>query len=198
MRKGLENYPTASSLASQLLALLASYGYFHTFRLVFEPCAGSGQLARPMRNVFSEVFTNDIDKRYGSDYTFDAIDSSKWRNVPRTEWVITNPPFSVALPIIKTALVHATVGVAMLLRLTYLEPTSAKSKRSLYPRSKFWEANSDSLRFIMPIGSPRPSFTADGKKDSVTTAWYVWDKGWSWKQEGIACPFQFITDWRNT
>jgi hypothetical protein len=197
-RKGLDNYPTHSSLARELAGLLAAAGYIQTFQLAFEPCAGAGQLARPLRVVFSEVFTNDIDKQYGTDFSFDATDSREWRNVPRIDWVITNPPFSEALPIIENALTHAKIGVAMLLRLSFLEPTSTKNKRLLYPRSTFWESATDQLRFLVPIGSPRPSFSTNGKTDSVTTAWYVWDQGWSWKQAGIACPFQFITDWRKS
>ena len=194
-RRQFDAYPTHSSLARELAGLLASAGYFRTFKLMFEPCAGAGQLARPLRNVFTEVFTNDLDKRYGTDFTFDATDYRAWRSVPKTEWVITNPPFSEALPIVENALIHARVGVAMLLRLTFLEPTSAKNKRVPYPRSTFLEGAADQLRFLVPIGSPRPSFTGNGKRDSVTTAWYVWDKGWSWKQEGITSPFQFITKW---
>ncbi len=197
-RRKLDNYPTESSLARQLLGLLAAAGYHSTFMHAFEPCSGAGQLAQPLRTVFSEVYTNDIDKRYGSDYTFDATIARNWKNAPKTGWVITNPPFVSALPIVENALSHALVGVAMLLRITFLEPTSVESKRAPHPRSKFWEDNTDQLRFIIPIGSPRPSFTTDGKTDSATTAWYVWDKEWSWKMEGITCPFQFITNWKDT
>lgn len=197
-RKALDNYPTHSSLARQLLGLLASAGYFRTFKLAFEPCAGAGQLARPLRNSFTEVFTNDVNRMYGADFHFDATKYRNWRSVPKTEWVITNPPFTNALPIIENSLVHARVGVAMLLRLTYLEPTRKKSPLAPYPRSTFWEDSKDSLRFMIPVGSPRPSFTRDGRKDSVTVAWFVWDKGWSWKQNEIICPFQFITEWKGT
>lgn len=201
-RRKLDDYPTESSLARQLTGVLAAGGYFRTMHECLEPCAGAGRLAGPLTSVFDYVYTNDINKNYDTDWHFDATVyrpdiPNVWSICRRTNWVISNPPFSEALPIVSNALAFAKVGVAMLLRLSFLEPTQKSTSRAKYPRKDFWEVEHDRLRFVVPIGSPRPSFT-DGGTDSVTTAWFIWDKGWSWEYEKMAPPFQFITDWRGT
>src|SRR5258705_309035 len=40
----------------------------------------------------------------------------------RIDWVITNPPFNLAQPMLEHAVRKARVGVAFLLRKTFLEP----------------------------------------------------------------------------
>jgi hypothetical protein len=52
----------------------------------------------------------------------------------------------------------------MLLRLSFLEPTRE--------RGPWLAANPPDLVIVLP----RISFTGDGKTDSVTCAWMIWDK----------------------
>jgi hypothetical protein len=70
--------------------------------------------------------------------------------------------------IIDYGLTVARKGVCLLDRITFLEPTR---KREL-----FLKASSLTNLIIL---SPRPCFRADGKqlKDSVTSAWFVFQKG---------------------
>lgn len=58
----------------------------------------------------------------------------------------------------------AIVGVAMLLRLSYLEPTKDRGH---------WLNDHPPTQMIV---LPRISFTGDGKTDSVTCAWMIWHK----------------------
>jgi len=58
--------------------------------------------------------------------------------------------------------------VAMLLRLSFLEPTA-----KVNPRGP-WLAECPPSRLIV---LPRCSYTGDGRTDSVTTAWMIWLRG---------------------
>ena len=103
------------------------------------------------------------------------------------EWTITNPPFNKALPILKNAW-RCSANVAMLLRITYLEPTKQ--------RAPLLSELADHQVALIPFGSPRPSFTEDGRTDAATVAWFVWQKDWSWKARDIPPPFRYLTNWK--
>lgn len=151
---------------------------------VVECCSGDGKLAAAIRaNMFVRaVTTNDIDgSRAGAaavaaslagrdtyevpHYGLDASRKDTFAIITRErgpiDWVVTNPPFSKAIEIVTAALAYAKV--AMLLRLSFLEPTIA--------REEFLNTCPPSKIHIMP----RTSFTSDGKTDSVTVMWAVWD-----------------------
>ncbi len=143
---------------------------------VYEPCVGTGMLSNPLKKMGLQVITNDMDEDVAADYHYDfLIHFMGLHNyqVPQTDWVITNPPFSLALPMLENALSIAKVGVAFLLRLSFVEPVDTESKRTPYPRAPFFDGASHHIpRGI--IVNPRYSFTENGKTDSVTTAWFVW------------------------
>lgn len=111
------------------------------------------------------VCTNDINPIVCADTCVDVSRSEGWGRFPPVDWVVTNPPFNEAPKIVPLAYEHARVGIAMLLRLSFLEPCHNRSD------------------FICPtpptklIVLPRISFTGDGNVDSVTAAWFVWKKG---------------------
>lgn len=152
----------------------------------FEPCCGQGAISNVLRRANCVVYESDILMQDGQER--DATTPSFWeRHCP--QWVVTNPPFSVAEQILPHAFEAATLGVAFLLRLTYLEPTKN--------RSQWLQEHADRLRFVVPV-NPRPQFRRDARgTDSCTCAWFVWDKTWSWRSRGIECPFVFATGWRS-
>lgn len=131
---------------------------------IYEPCSGDGAIARrlPPGCVLS---TNDVDPRRLADSHADATHADAWRAEPAPEWVITNPPFKCALEIAQRAVAAASAGVALCVRLTFLEPTHA--------RGAWLAANPPSFVQVLP----RSSFTGDGRSDSVTCAWVVWYRG---------------------
>lgn len=168
-------YPTQKRLVDLLLAKVKIEG------TVFEPCAGDGAIARH----FPNCITNDLHPReeIATDFTLNAADPDSWLVFPQCDWVVTNPPFKLASEILPLAFDRASVGVAFLLRLTYLEPTKN--------RGDWLQEHSDSMTHLIPV-SPRPRFRYDTKgSDSVTCAWFVWQKDWSWRDRGIQCPFTF-------
>ncbi len=160
-RRENDFYPTGEGKIGVPWAAQALYSRLPQIHGIAEPCVGTGDLIRGReRHV---LWTNDIDEQRQAGHHFDAADQACWIKMARPEWVVTNPPFNKAHLVLANALGHAVEGVAMLLRLSFLEPTEARARLLVEcpPR-----------RLIV---LPRISFTGDGKTDSVTCAWMVWD-----------------------
>jgi hypothetical protein len=83
---------------------------------------------------------------------------------PPVDWVISNLPFGVAFDIVPHARLHARVGIAMLLRKSWTEPTEERGP---------WLSQNAPHRVI---GLPRHSFRGTGS-DSVASDWHIWIKG---------------------
>ena len=156
MRRELDAYLTPWWVTDVLLERVSVFGH------VCEPCAGMGDIVGPVALAprVTQVSTNDLDPHYDTATHLDATDLAFWRD-QSFDWVVTNPPFLVADKIIPLAVAHAG-NVAMLLRLTYLEPCEGRAT---------WLAQHPPSHLIV---LPRISFTGDGKTDSVTCAWMVW------------------------
>jgi hypothetical protein len=166
MRRHLDQYFTPLSATRVLLKYQPNIS-----GTILEPCVGQGDLAAPLRHL-GRVVTNDIDTAMPADFHQDAALKEFWEWIGRPDWVVSNPPFSCCQPIIAGAFSVARRGVAMLLRLSYLEPCNN--------RADFLSANPPSL-----IVLPRISFTGDGKTDNVTCAWFVWDFSGQQRQVNI-------------
>lgn len=161
MRRDNDFYPTPEWATNILLDHVCCTG-----DLAVECCSGDGAIVKPLeaRGRFKHIITNDIDVAQPSDYHYDAAGGS-WGYAAEADWVISNPPFNVAPAIIPLAYETACWGIAMLLRLSYLEPCK--------DRGPWLTAHPVSTLIILP----RISFTGNGKTDNVTCAWMVWDKG---------------------
>ncbi len=129
---------------------------------VLEPCSGDQAIVRALSSARLAVLTNDINPRRQADHHLDANDGVSWQSFPPVDWVITNPPFSTAFSMLQHAYGHARIGVALYLRISFLEPTLARGP---------WLEMHPLTRLIV---LPRHSFSGDGKTDSVTGAWMVW------------------------
>ncbi|WP_436663579.1 hypothetical protein ACOALA_13645 [Alicyclobacillus acidoterrestris] len=79
----------------------------------------------------------------------------------RYDFIITNPPFSLAQEFVEKSLTLANC-VIMLLRLNFL----ASGKRK-----EFWEKHPPTAIHVL---TKRPSFTGTGT-DATDYAWFVWD-----------------------
>jgi hypothetical protein len=157
MRRPLDFYETPLSFTRALLDNIET----DVYGTVLEPCNGDGAISNELRINGFKVKTNDIDSSRESDYHYDATKKTLWKKKP--SWTITNPPFSSAHKIIPLAYEWSRHGVACLLRLTYLEPCRNRA---------------DFLAQYPPaiIVLPRFSFTRNGGTDTVTCAWFIWNK----------------------
>ena len=129
----------------------------------FEPCNGRGAISRLLP---AYVLTNDINPRMKADFHFDATRQQEWRRMTRERgkpfWTITNPPFKHIIPILRCALAYSH-NVAMLFRLSFLEPTK--------DRVELLQDHPPDRLIVLP----RYRFKGTGT-DSVTCAWGIWDR----------------------
>lgn len=175
-RRELDFYPTPAWMTDHLLDRLdLRHNEPHPPRIV-EPCVGQGHIVNAIKRRYpaAQFITNDLDHQWPADCHMDAGDrffhgfgtpSFEW-DAP--DWVISNPPFSEAFDIVRNALEVARIGVAMLLRVTWLEPPKEKAKA----RGIWLAEHPPAWELVME----RFSFDGSGKQDSAPTAWFVWSK----------------------
>lgn len=179
-------YPTPDELFQALVDRVDFKGQ------VLDPCCAHGTLTK----FFYGCITNEPypTEDFEPDYQCDASQVAFWEAVDADggfDWMITNPPYDieVLMDIIQNAFEHARVGIAVLLRLSFLEPCS--------DRAVWLQENRDHLVHVFPV-NPRPAFRKDTNgSDQIAPAWYVFNKTWSWEESGIPCPFDFITGWKH-
>lgn len=157
---------------------------------IFDPCCGRGfDHAEMVRSRGWRYVTNDIDPDVDCDTHRDIRDWETLTADMGDGWtVVSNPPYTLASELAENALRSDRIdAVALLLRLTFLEPS--KNRR--------WLAEfADCMTAVAPL-NPRPRFRGDGRgTDSATVAWFAWDKHFSWRESGVEAPFRFLVDWR--
>lgn len=167
VRKPKDAYMSAGGFMRPLLPLLGQRAH------IIECCAGDGDLVGPLRAAGHRVFTVDVDPARAVDAHADMATAEGWARMPPAEWVVSNLPFKEAIEILPRAVAHASIGVAVILRLTFLEPTTDRAK---------WLAEHPLTKQIV---LPRYSFTGDGSTDSVTCAIMIWERG---KEPAIFIP----------
>jgi len=186
MRRAYDAYYTPREAVLELLARRPHIG--QPGQIIVEPCVGEGAIAAPFRERGCYVVTNDVVPSIAADVHDDATQRSTWKaiedyvdelasaivrpihDVTRPiDYVVTNPPFVAAMPILKRAYERAGCGVAMFLRLSFLEPTIDGD----YPRGAWLAQHPPDDLIVLP----RISFTGDGATDSVTCAWMIWYAG---------------------
>jgi hypothetical protein len=86
---------------------------------VWEPACGEGHMAAVIAEFACDpVMASDV---YGYGYGVAPVDFLFDAPLARQDWIITNPPFSLACEFTLRALDLATEGVAMLVRMQWIE-----------------------------------------------------------------------------
>lgn len=149
------------------------------YQRVLEPCSGEGHIAQVLERHHCDVATADLlpppSKAQGllfgharqPDLLGDLLDPVHQFALRQlgAEWVVTNPPYSLAADILRVCLGLAPHAAA-LLRLSWLE--DAGGRRDLLDR----------LALIVIVGRVRYLGPAGHKgTDSVASAWLVWRAG---------------------
>ena len=165
MRHELDRYDSPAWFLTHTLNYLNLQG------VVGEPCKGSGNLSNlfPLIQGIDNYWTNDIDLGVDAHHNLDAAKPENWEQFPKTDWVVTNPPFNQAFPILKNAHDNAKIGVLFFLRLSFLEPTQDRG---------FWlYRHPPSLILILPRFKFKKGKMGNWQTDSLPIAAMAWVKG---------------------
>jgi hypothetical protein len=198
-RVAADYYPTPAGVTDGLVTILKQNNSLTSDHTILDPCAGHGAILSrfPSNRTIGNDPYPSLD--FKPDYQMDATSSAFWETISDKggyDWGITNTPYDneLMIPILERSISAARVGVAALVRLSFMEPTVKISNG--FSREAYLRRHSDSLRFFIPV-NPRPQFRKDTKgTDSSTVAWLVWLKAYSWQRSaGIENPFQFLNRW---
>ena len=88
-----------------------------------EPAAGEGHMAEILKEYFGEVLASDVHD-YGKGYKVASYTGQGPDTLPPmtdVDFMLTNPPFNGALEFVERALQEVKVGVAVLVRIAWLE-----------------------------------------------------------------------------
>jgi len=142
---------------------------------VWEPACGEGHMARPLAEYFTEVYSSDV-HLYGHGDVVDFLMPSPLG----FDWVITNPPFRLGLEFAFAALGRARKGVALLVRIAFLESVG-----------RYYGLFRVRPPTIIAQFAERVPMVKGRLSNKATTAtaycWLVWMQGWRGQTE-----FQWI------
>jgi len=135
----------------------------------WEPACGGGHMAKVLSERFAIVLQSDVHD-YGVNQVTGSFVGSGPDVIGRSQdidWIITNPPFPLALEFVERALGEAREGVAVLVRTAWLEGGDRYDRlfrdRSPTIVAPFVE------RVPMQVGSWDPNGTT-----MTAYAWFVW------------------------
>ena len=169
---GADFFPTPPWATRALTAhVLPRAGWSGRLGIVREPCAG----LRHMADVLAEsgtVFPSDAhaipcEAEIGDVQIADFLRGSLF---PPADWVVTNPPFRLAEAMAHRALGLATCGVALLLRLQWLEGVGRW--RDLFCKTPPTLVAPFTERVPMCEGGWDPDLSS-----ATAYAWFVWMRG---------------------
>lgn len=170
-------YQTPYLMTEELLKRIDLEGFS-----ILDPACGKGAIIDQLKSQVEaeDLFFTDItgvvdDYVHFGDLSFDFL--SDLYPTTDVDWVITNPPFSLANEFIHKAKIIARKGVAMLLPLTYLTG-QARFDSGLYNELK------SVLVFTRQVMLDT-EVREDGKykAGNMYIAWFIWEKGYTGSPE---------------
>jgi hypothetical protein len=135
----------------------------------WDPCCGKGHMTLPLREYFGRVFASDVfDWGFGDRRDLDFNFAEEEDAGGPVDWLIMNPPFVIAEAMLANALKIAQEGVAMLLRLSWLE--GGERYRLVFEgmnRPVLLCPFADRVPMIADVWDPEAS-------SATAYAWFVW------------------------
>ena len=180
MRNKFDQYYTPNRYVKSLLDHLE----FPLSGTIFEPCCGQDAISNELKSRGFTVITNDIDPLNNADYHYDLSIPLSWQllnNEFDCDFIVTNPPFNLAVEIIPQCYAKARKGVIALLRVSFIEPCNN--------RQDFLVENPPNQIY----STKRINFLGGKKTDKVNTIWCIWLKDENSKQM-IKRPIDFLLD----
>ena len=172
--RGLDYFPTPPwATRAFLREVLQAEFAPHCFSSVWEPAAGEGHMVHVLSELFQKVRASDV-ADYGAGFdvgSYIGVGPDVATSCPH-DWMITNPPFNRAVEFAERALNEASIGVAMLLRTSWMEGVERYVRlfRARPPRfvAQYCE------RVPMVAGRWDPAAAS-----ATSYAWFVWDQAQS-------------------
>jgi len=164
----LDFYPTPP-WATRALLKFALGSFDLRDQTAWDPAAGEGHMAEVLRESFRQVHASDVHD-YGCGYqvgSYIGQGADKAEPPWAPDWVITNPPFNLALEFALRAIPEAKIGVALLLRTAWIE--GEERYRRIFgqiPPTAVWQF---AERVPMTKGAWDPAAST-----ATAYAWFVW------------------------
>lgn len=170
----LDDFPT-QPWATRALCRHVLTGIDLTGKSAWDPACNRGHMTDPLGEYFSAVFASDIHD-YGLQNAFQhdflMPYTPRMLNIPTwgVDWIISNPPFRLAEQFIAQARSMATVGVAMIVRTSFLEGVGRYEN--------LFSKNPPSIvaQFSERVPMVKGRLTATGST-ATSYCWLVWRKG---------------------
>lgn len=179
-REGLDYFPTPPWAARAGGELITRFD--PGAKTCWEPACGEGHMAHGLEDYFDTVVKSDVHE-YGAHHIYDFASGGAARLIcADPDWIVTNPPFNLAGEFVQRGLTCARRGIAMLVRLAFLE--GQKRHPLLH--------GSNPVRVVAPFAERVPMVKGrwDPEASSATAyAWFVWAApGAAWAAELPAQP----------
>lgn len=140
-------------------------------RIIWEPACGPGAIARELRNAGHGVHATDLVNYESNQQDAFGRDFLMERTIPpKTEAIITNPPFKLASEFVECALILCP-KVIMLLRLAFLE-----SERRTPILENGYLARVHVFRKRLPMMHRAGWDGPINSNSGMAFAWFVWDR----------------------
>ena len=136
--------------------------------VVWEPASGEGDMAGVLQTFCDTVYATDV--LDGTDFLKSSVDDA--------DWIITNPPFSLAEQFIRRA-AELEKPFAFALKSQYWHAKTRAGLFSEIPPS-----------YVLPL-TWRPNFnfkTMPGKSPLMDMIWCVWLTPWKKDVQTVYCP----------
>lgn len=167
--RGLDFFPTPPWATRAFLREVLEQEFApHCFGSVWEPAAGAGHMSSVLAELFPRVRASDVED-YGVGFEVGSYVGvgPDVASVRPHDWVITNPPFNLATDFVERGLREARIGVALLLRTSWMEGAERYSRifKDRPPRfvAQYCE------RVPMVAGRWDPAAAS-----ATSYAWFVW------------------------
>lgn len=141
------------------------------FGSVWEPACGEGHMVHVLREFCQHYRTSDVHD-YGKGFTVGSYVGSGLDVMPPChdfDWIVTNPPFNLALEFAERALREARIGVALLLRSAWAEGAGRYNRLFKPYPPRIIAQYCD--RVPMVAGRYDPSASS-----ATSYSWFVWSK----------------------
>lgn len=142
----------------------------------WEPACGEGHMSAVLAETFEDVLRSDVHD-YGCNHATGSFVGTGPDVVaapqPAPDWIITNPPFALAVEFAERALTIATAGVALLLRTSWLEGADR------WQRIFRHQPPSIVAPFVERVPMVKGRWDPDAST-ATAYAWFVWIRGAQW------------------